>query len=390
MVERFLVHEVSTKGATATHAIVIGVGDYPNLRRGSSKQKTDDHEGMGQLTSPPISAREFASWLIESFEHPEKPLASVSLLLSERKPKPFVNPRTNKPSQVALANTSNVLSALLDWRDRGNRSPKNLLLFFFCGHGLAAGSSMSLPLADYGAGDLPALEGALDFNRFVLGMHRCRASEQCFFVDACRTESEMLKNAEGAAGRFPIQPGPRNPAWPILRAPVFYSTTQGYKAYALSNKPSIYTRALLDSLQNLGAERSEDADDWRVSTDRLSQAVGHLIDRYSREFERLAPPTVNGAVNVLLNRLKEPPWALVYVKTDPPTALRKMSIECLLGGSPVQPTRVDDLNKAELVLQLPTGYYEFTATFPGRRRTSPRKDYVAPINCSLNFREPPR
>jgi Caspase domain len=389
MAERFLVHEVSDKGKAATHAIVIGVGDYPHLPRGSSKQKTKDHEGMPQLTSPPISARKFAAWLIRSFEHPEKPLATVSLLLSERKPKPFVNPRTNKSWNVALAGTDNVLNALWEWNDRGNRSPENLLLFFYSGHGLAAGRSMSLPLADYGAGRLSVLDGALDLNRFLSGMEKCRASEQCFFVDACRTESEMLTNAEGAAGRFPVTPGSqRNTEWPKLRAPVFYSTTKGYKAYSEPNKPSIYTTALLDSLQDLAAEDS--TGDWRVSTDRLQTAVRHLIERRVHEWENLAPPTVNGAVNVQLNRLNTPPRGLVYVKTDPPAALRKMSLECLLGGSPVQPTRVDDPNKAELVLQLPTGHYDFIATFPGGRRADPQDNYVAPINRSLKFTEPPR
>lgn len=386
MAERFLVHEASTRGTAATHAIVIGVGDYPHLVGGSSRRRTEDHEGMEQLTSPPISARKFASWLIKSFEHPEKPLASVSLLLSERKPKPFVNPRTKKSWNVALANIENVLNALVDWKDRGNLSPKNLLLFFFCGHGLASGDSMSLPLADYGADELPGLDRALDFRRFILGMNRCRASEQCFFVDACRTESETLKYAEGAAGRFPIQPGPRDPSFDTLYAPVFYSTTKGYKAYALTNEPSIYTKALLDSLQDFGAEDS--TGDWRVGTAKLLEAVGHLMSR--RFLEQLAPPTGNGIVNIQLNRLKEPPQALVYVKTDPPAALRKITIECRRDGSPVVPTWIDDPSETELVLQLPAGFYDFTATFPRRRGTSSAKDYVTPVKRSLHFREPPR
>jgi hypothetical protein len=383
--ERFLVHKVSTKGKPATHAIVIGVGDYPHLPDGSSRQKTDDHEGMEQLTSPPISAREFASWLINSFEHPEKPLASVSLLISERKPKPFVNPRTKKSSEVLLANSENVMSALRAWETRGNDSPENLLLFFYSGHGLAAGSIMSLPLADYGAGEAPALEGALDLNHFIAGMAKCRASEQCFFVDACRIESEMLRDAEGWAGRYPTGIRPRDPELPILRAPVLYSTTKGYGASADRGEPSIFAKALLDSLQNLGAEDS--SGHWRVNTNRLLEAIGHLIDRHSGAVEQIAPPTANSAVNVQLNGLKEPPSALVYVKTDPPTAVSRMKIECLLDGSPVKPIGVNDPNKAELVLRLPTGQYHFNARFPGSRTVSDKR-YVQPIKRELNFKEP--
>ena len=79
----FLVYENPIPAGPATHAIVIGVGDYPHLN-GGAERKTQDHENMGQLTSPPVSARQFASWLIESFHHPAKPLATVSLMLSPR------------------------------------------------------------------------------------------------------------------------------------------------------------------------------------------------------------------------------------------------------------------------------------------------------------------
>ena len=62
MPQPFLVHDVAVAGP-ATHALVIGVGDYPHLNGGSEK-RTEQHDGMEQLTSPPISARLFASWLM--------------------------------------------------------------------------------------------------------------------------------------------------------------------------------------------------------------------------------------------------------------------------------------------------------------------------------------
>jgi hypothetical protein len=61
MSDRFLIHNVAVDGP-ATHALVIGVGAYPHLIGGTGRTKYND--GMGQLTSPPISARLFASWLM--------------------------------------------------------------------------------------------------------------------------------------------------------------------------------------------------------------------------------------------------------------------------------------------------------------------------------------
>jgi hypothetical protein len=382
MVERFLVHDVPVKAAApSTHAIVIGVGDYPHLPGGSSKQKTQDHANMPQLTSPPISARKFASWLIESFEHPEKELATVSLLLSESKPKPFVNPRTKEKTKIELADFGNTDTAVQAWIKRGNLNPNNLLLFFFCGHGLALGKDLALLLADYGASEFASLNGAIDFRGFRLGMNHCRASEQCFFVDACRTESEIIKYARG---RILIQPGARDPTWSELYQPIFYSTMYGYKAYSLPNEPSIYTEALLQSMQDLAAQDS--TGHWRVNTIRLLEAVDHVVRRRALELKMVVPPSGDAVSKIDLNRLQGPPKALLYVTTDPPEALRDVAIACKQEGFKVVNARLD-FDKAELVVQLPAGSYDFTATFPGRP-TCERSRHVNPIFATLEFRRP--
>lgn len=90
----FLVHAATVAGP-ATHVLVIGVGDYPHLNGGTGTL-TELHGGMGQLTSCPESARAFATWVISDLNAPA-PLASVSLLLSERTgPSRFTHPRTGQ------------------------------------------------------------------------------------------------------------------------------------------------------------------------------------------------------------------------------------------------------------------------------------------------------
>jgi hypothetical protein len=384
MVERFLVHDVPVKAAApSTHAIVIGVGDYPHLPDGSSERKTKDHANLEQLTSPPISARKFASWLIGSFEHPEKPLATVSLLLSESKPKPFVNPRTREKSGIKLADFENTETAIQDWIKRGNLNPNNLLLFFFCGHGLALGPDLALLLADYGADEFGSLKGAIDFRRFRLGMNCCRASEQCFFVDACRTESEILKDA---TARTPIQAGTREtgPTWSKLYQPIFYSTMHGEKAYSIPKQPSIYTEALLQGMRDLAAQDS--TGHWRVNTIRLLEAVDHVVRRRALELKMVVPPSGDAVSKIDLNRLNGPPKALLYVTTHPPEALRDVAIACKQEGFKVVTAQLES-DKAELVVQLPAGRYDFTATFPGRL-TCERSCHVNPIFYTLEFRRP--
>ena len=376
----FLVHENPTPAGPATHAIVIGVGDYPHLN-GGAERKTQDHENMGQLTSPPVSARRFASWLIESFQHPGKPLATVSLLLSQKGSQTFVNPRTRKKMQVEVADGANTQEAIVDWIARGDTHRDNLLIFFFCGHGLEASTASALLLADYGANPLASLEGALDFRQFHLGMKRCKASEQCYFIDACRIDSETLQEAK-TAGRLPIQPSGRG-NWPDRKAPVFFSTTKGHKAYGFAGSPSIYTEALLQCLQDLAAQKPDGP--WCVNTYRLQEAVDHVVTRKALEINRVVPPTSDNTAKIDLHWLTAPPKALVYIRTKPPEALRDIvSVACNRQGVTLARAEPGKPVGRELVLQLPTGSYEFSAQFKNMREAT-CSEHVYPIWCTLEF-----
>ncbi len=108
--DKYLIHELAVDGS-ATHVIVIGIGAYPHLLGGSGSE-TEYPDGMGQLTSPPVSAREIAKWFIKYFNHPEKPLSSVSLLLSEREPSSFTNPITHDEFSIETATFSAVDEAI--------------------------------------------------------------------------------------------------------------------------------------------------------------------------------------------------------------------------------------------------------------------------------------
>jgi len=128
-VDRYLVHQ-NNSPAAATHAIVIGVGDYPHLL-GGSKTLSASNDGMGQLSSPPISARAFAKWLITSYWNPDKPLDTVALLLSESSASDFENPETAARITPARASYDQVELAIQDWARRGAENPDNLLIFIF-------------------------------------------------------------------------------------------------------------------------------------------------------------------------------------------------------------------------------------------------------------------
>jgi hypothetical protein len=78
--------------ARGAHAFVIGIGEYPRLD-GGPQPRFAHFEAMGQPSSPPVSARGFAEWLLSptGYRNPACPLASLDLLERVRCGKYFVS-----------------------------------------------------------------------------------------------------------------------------------------------------------------------------------------------------------------------------------------------------------------------------------------------------------
>jgi hypothetical protein len=369
------VHEKAVDGP-ATHAIVIGVGAYAHLAGGRGVLSRH-HDGMGQLTSPPVSARRLARWLIEQLDDPAKPLASVSLLVSERTGRPFRNPVTRKDVRVQAATIDNVDAALAAWRAAGDENPDNRLLFFFSGHGIAQGPDTALLLADFGARPHNALDGAIDFAEFHLAMDTCAARQQCYFVDACRASSDTLIETLRYKGRPIFQADVRQPRpWGPREAPTYYSTLAGEDAYGRPNQPSPFTEALLHALDGAGADDSEG--DWRVTTTRLKEAIDYemkrLVDAGGR---RVQVPAANDLTTFFLHHLAGTPKATVFVGCRPEQAAEDAELTCIAGGR-VRARRAPAPGEWEV--RLPAGAYEFVAE--SRSGGFPRRSldaYIRPI-----------
>jgi Caspase domain len=374
---RFLVHETQAQ-PPQTHAIVIGVGDYPHLSGGSGKL-SGDNDGMGQLTSPPISANQFADWLIRSFHNPNKPLGTVALLVSEKTSKEFVNPTTGQAHMPTPATADNIVKALTEWKLRGDAHLENMLIFFFCGHGISAGTEAALLASDYGANENNSLDGAIDLRKLILGLDQCMASEQIFFIDACRASSDTLITAQ-SSGRLVIQPRIRNSAWPPRRSGTFYATLRGDAAYGLPDQPTVFTASLIEAFDQLAADNEEG--DWRINTNRMAEALDHLIARQRSLYPGLAQvPESNDRSKVHIHYLRSPPEALVYLCCDPPSDLHVADILYVPdGGDPIiVPRPAPGATETELRLRS-----DFSAVLPGRTVKMPR--YISPVYRRITFR----
>jgi hypothetical protein len=367
--ERYLVHE-NSQGTTA-HALVIGVGAYPHLTGGSGPL-SPHHDGMRQLSSPPVSARNFATWLISKYHHPRRPLSTVALLVSEDQPQDFVNPKTGECIRPAEATYDHIAEAIWDWMNRGQRSADNLVIFYFCGHGIAQGPDMTLLLSDFGKVPQAPLNSALDFRKFRLGMSRNLPRQQVYFVDACRASSDTLIESFGYAGQAPVHSGPERAA----EAPAFYATLAGEDAFGKPNQTSVFTEALLKGLDGAGSDDSEG--DWRVTTTRLKEAIDyHVRQAFEAGAKRAQVPPTDELTTFELHYLQGEPEVPVVVTCQPESANAQAEFVCEYGGMERCRRRPDP---AQWSLVLQAGNYRFRAEFAaGAPQRIEKQAYVRPV-----------
>jgi len=349
-------------GGPTTHAIVIGVGAYAHLIGGGG-ELFPDHESMGQLTSPPHSARAFTNWLLKKHHNPNKPLASLELLVSDVQGSEFTLPN-GEVTKIKSASKANVEEAVWRWIGRGDESRDNLMIFYFCGHGIAGGPETALLLDDFGKRKLAPLNNAIDFRGFWLGMNKCKAREQCYFVDACRRASSTLIESYNYAGD-PIIPGTNLPS-PLGRrhAPVYYSTVAGESAHSQPGAPSVFTEALLKALDGAGSDDFEG--DWRVYTDRLNIGITHLLERLMGDDVRLEQVSpVDALTRFTLHYLDGKPIVPVTIGCRPSGANEAAELSysyCDGSNKVIRP----DAKSSDWDVDIEEGNYRFSAVFPGR------------------------
>jgi hypothetical protein len=346
-----------------THALVIGVGRYPHLIGGESPGRQTD--GLRQLSSPPLSARAFADWLLRDYRCPGKPLASLALLISEAQPVKFADPG-GTTHDVSPADIAAIVAAVKAWKQRGDTSPGNRLIFYFCGHGISEGNDMSLLASEFSLDDDNPLESALDFRKLVNGLRKCAAEQQIFFVDACRASSDVLISQSGGlfAGQVPLLGG----GLPRREEITFYSTLAGDLAHARPDSVSLFTEAMLRALRGAGSDNP--AGEWWVNTSRLHEAVDHFLKEpvFAGTVAGVQTPAVTSMPVFPVHQLTAPPLVPVYVSCVPPEDNGTAEFICRERGVELSRRAAGELDGLDpagrWLLDLPFGEYEFEVRLP--------------------------
>lgn len=348
-----------------THALVVGVGKYPHLLGGATP--TANPDGMRQLSSPPVSARAFATWLLSEYRPQNHPLASLTMLLSEEAPTPF------EGHEIEEATIDNILAAVNEWNGRGNSHDDNRMIFYFCGHGVSQGDDMSLLASDVFADANNPLNGALDFKNLMNGLKKCKASEQVFFVDACRASSDVLIEQSGQfAGRVPLGPGTRPLDFKRRLPATYYATLAGDRSHGRPGEVSLFTGAVLKGLRGSGSDDPEG--EWWVTTIGLLDAIDHFMKQpqFAGTAVGVQIPTVSEMPGFILHTLPADPVVPVYVGCQPGENSQAEFV-CRSNGQERERRPLAEVDAAdperEWAIELELGDYEFEAQLGNAVRT---------------------
>ncbi|HEY6141609.1 MAG TPA: hypothetical protein VI670_27940 [Thermoanaerobaculia bacterium] len=279
------------RDAPQLHVLLVGVSEYrhlPGVPEFDPARSAKRTFGLGQLTSPRLSASELADWFLTKHNNPDTPLGSVELLLSPAEYTPNAAAATKlgiapeSSVTVPLASFDALREATDRWFDRLNALRENIGLFYFCGHGLEA-SDRYLLAADFAADPKNLDQGIINFQQTFRNMARCKASTQCYLLDACRDSPDQLRVAasEGKVGRPIIDPRPG----PVLgrNAPIYHAAAPEKPAFGPPGEKSFFARALLDCMNGMAARAGGDPQFFSIDHASLGQALPEYVDRLAEE-----------------------------------------------------------------------------------------------------------
>ena len=267
------------------HALIIGIDHYPHLGLAGAIER--ELPLLSNLSSPTVSARALARWLVGHQEWlSDMKLGSVDLVVA---PVPADGAAVaSGPGSLPV-----IMTAFNNWFGRCNTNVDNVALFYFCGHGLQKDALLLLP-EDFGEQKYNPWTQMIDFHATYRGMANCAAKTQYFIVDACREWSEEFVldlNVRGVAlGRSDLRKqGAR-------LAPALYGAAPGLAALSLkAGTVSRLTRAVIDCLGGKAAVRLNGR--WHVNVEKLGQAAKEIVEYGNRslpsvEHHQTVDPTI--------------------------------------------------------------------------------------------------
>jgi hypothetical protein len=265
-------HDTKRLGQPGTHVLVVGVGQFAKA------------SGMSTLTSPIESARQFAAWFLPggSFRNDARPLASLSMLLSDPK---AVDLAVVSGGPVPRAKFAAMATAMTDLVARAEANPENMLIIYIASHGLGWGDRTGIMFENYKENPQQRRHGMTDTDQLARAMRRVKLERKLVFLDCCRNEAERFEPSEDIGLPVFDPDGDGTITNPAL---VLRSTIAGAKSYGeTGGGPTVFGKALLAALGGLAAQKNEN---WRVKATNLANVTRQLMELRKRDGKPIQIP----------------------------------------------------------------------------------------------------
>lgn len=376
-----IVHDREADGP-ATHVFLVGIGHYPHLAGGGASKAAMDF-GLGQLNSTTASARRLADWFIKDFDCPERPLSTVSLLLSEPGPSPatYVNPDTGVSTSVPRGTKVETRDALFATLGRVT-SPDDNLIFYIAAHGLAGGANNFYLLRDFGSDPNGPLDHMINYSRLMAMMRSQLPTRQFMVFDACRDMKQIVAaNQDGGDGLLFADPSIRL-GLPAVEQCAIQSTELDGSAYGKHNSPSVCAQAFERAIGGAAGKRHPDG--WNITTARMWEAM--------RDFQTLGfgpnaglvqTPDATAFHDFPIRRLPKKPLIPVFMKRRDGGSLKGASVTCSANNVVVltEPSVKDRYWEGDLDI----GEHRFDVTLGDGTPCLPFVDAVSPTHLPIDL-----
>jgi hypothetical protein len=313
--------------------LVAGSGAYRHLKGyqgapGEIVTPAPNAYGMGQLTSTPRAAEKLVRWLLNPANQLQVPLATCRVLLSPAKMSSAVIAPDPQPAGfhdvlVDRCSRANFKQEADAWREAASRSPDDIAIFYFAGHGVQRSKGDSVMLMDDFGSD-ETLGNTASSRNLYDGMANSDARPdiartQLFFVDACRVMPKEFTNFERMS--VPDLWNIELAGTDFRRAPIFYAARSGQGGAGIRDVGTIFSEALVNCLEG-GAAQLDDTNgqaDWRISIYSLTQAMRAKVSQLNAVHRGNQEFTVDGdSGDTVLRRFAAAPRVPVTVQIVPP------------------------------------------------------------------------